>query len=82
MSEEGTIVTFTVIRVASEKFAKQTPFVVGIVELADGVRITTQIADVDVDSISIGQPVRMIFRNIQEDGHAGVLCYGYKAVRV
>jgi uncharacterized OB-fold protein len=82
LSEEGTIVTFTVIRVASEKFAKQTPFVVGIVELADGVRITTQIADVDVDSISIGQPVRMIFRNIQEDGHAGVLCYGYKAVRV
>ena len=66
LSETGTIVTFTVIRVASEKFATQTPFAVGIVELADGVRITTQIADVDVDTLSIGQPVRMVFRNIQD----------------
>jgi uncharacterized OB-fold protein len=50
------------------------------VELADGVRITTQIADVDVDTLSVGQPVKMVFRKIQEDGRAGVLCYGYKAV--
>jgi uncharacterized OB-fold protein len=80
LSDEGKIITYTVIRVASEKFAKHTPFAVGIVELADGVRITTQIADVDVDTLSVGQPVRMVFRKIQEDGRAGVLCYGYKAV--
>jgi uncharacterized OB-fold protein len=80
LNAEGKIITYTVIRVASEKFAKQTPFAVGIVELADGVRITTQIADVDVETLSVGQRVRMVFRKIQEDGHAGVLCYGYKAI--
>ena len=82
LSTEGKIITYTVIRVASDKFAQQTPFAVAIVELADGVRITTQIADADVEALSVGQPVRMVFRKIQEDGPAGVLCYGYKAVLV
>jgi len=80
LQDEGTLVTFTVVRVASDKFSKETPFAVGIVELNDGVRVTTQIADVDVESLATGQKVRLEFRRIQEDGKAGILCYGYKAV--
>ncbi len=80
LSDEGTLVTFTVVRVASEKFSKEIPFPVGIVELNDGVRVTTQIADADIDELKIGQKVRLVFRKIQEDGRAGILCYGYKAV--
>jgi uncharacterized OB-fold protein len=82
LSEEGRLVTFTVVRVASDKFSKQTPFVVGIVELNDGLRLTTQLADVDVDKVEIDQKVKLVFRRIQEDGRAGILCYGYKAVLV
>ncbi len=82
LSEEGKIVTFTVLRVASERLSKQTPFAVAIVELNDAVRITTQIADADVDKLEVGQSVRLVFRRIQEDGKAGILCYGYKAVIV
>lgn len=80
LQDEGTLVTFTVVRVASDKFSKETPFAVGIVELNDGARVTTQIADVDVDRLTTGQKVRLEFRRIQEDGKAGILCYGYKAV--
>jgi uncharacterized OB-fold protein len=80
LHDEGTLVTFTVVRVASDRFSKETPFAVGIVELSDGVRVTTQIADADVDGLQIGQKVRIVFRRIQEDGKAGILCYGYKAV--
>jgi len=80
LSDEGKIVTFTVVRVASDKFSKETPFVVGIVELNDGVRITAQVADADPDELQIGQKVKLVFRKIQEDGKAGILCYGYKAV--
>jgi uncharacterized OB-fold protein len=80
LSDQGTLLTFTVIRVASEKFARRTPFAVGIVELDGGVRITTQIADVELSSLAIGQRVRLVFRKIQEDGTSGILCYGYKAV--
>ncbi|MBI5473982.1 MAG: Zn-ribbon domain-containing OB-fold protein [Ignavibacteriae bacterium] len=80
LSDEGTIVTFTVVRVASDKFSKETPFGVGIVELNDGVRVTAQIADVHPDELKVGQKVKLVFRRVQEDGKAGILCYGYKAV--
>ncbi|HLF14912.1 MAG TPA: Zn-ribbon domain-containing OB-fold protein [Bacteroidota bacterium] len=80
LGEEGTLLTYTVVRVASDKFSKETPFAVGIVELSDGVRITTQLADVDPDELKTGQKVRMVFRKVQEDGKAGILCYGYKAI--
>lgn len=82
LNDEGTLLTFTVIRVASEKFSKQTPYAVGIVELKDGVRLTTQIVDVDVEKLEVGQKVKLVFRKIQEDGKAGILCYGYKAIAI
>jgi hypothetical protein len=82
LSDEGKLLTFTVVRVASEKFSKQTPMVVGIVELNDGVRVTTQVADAEVDKLEVGQKVKLVFRKIQEDGRAGILCYGYKAILV
>ncbi len=82
LHDEGKLVTYTVVRVASDKFSKVTPFAVGIVELNDGVRITTQITDVDPGDLRIGQKVRLVFRKVQEDGKAGILCYGYKAVAV
>lgn len=80
LNDEGILLTYTVVRVASDKFSKETPFPVGIVELNDGVRVTTQIADADADELKIGQKVKLVFRRIQEDGKAGILCYGYKAV--
>jgi hypothetical protein len=80
LSDEGKIVTFTIVRVASEKFSKQTPYAVGIVELQEGIRITTQIVDAELNKIEVGQRVKLVFRRIQEDGRAGILCYGYKAI--
>ena len=82
LSDEGKLLTFTVVRVASDRFSKETPFPVGIVELNDGVRVTAQIADADPDELSIGQKVKLVFRKVQEDGKAGILCYGYKAVTI
>lgn len=82
LGDEGKLVSFTVIRVASEKFSRGTPYAIGIVELDDGVRLTAQITDADVDELQIGQKVRLVFRRIQEEGRSGILCYGYKAVAV
>ena len=80
LNDEGKLITFTVIRVSSDKFSKETPFAVGIVELNGGVRITTQITDADVDELKTGQSVKLVFRKIQDEGKAGIHCYGYKAI--
>ena len=80
LNDEGKLLTFTIIRVASDKFFGTTPFAVGIVELNDGVKLTTQIADVDFDKLKIGQKVKLVFRKIQDEGKSGLHCYGYKAI--
>ncbi len=80
LSNEGILQTFTIIRVASEKFSGRTPYAVGIVELNEGARITTQITDVDFDKLKIGMKLKLVFRKIQDEGQSGIHCYGYKAI--
>jgi uncharacterized OB-fold protein len=80
LPDRGRILTYTITRVGPSQFTELTPYAVGIVELDGGVRITTQIADCDLDKLSVGQRVRLEFRRIQEDGEAGILAYGHKAV--
>lgn len=82
LSREGKILTFTIIRVGPDKFSKETPYVVAIIELNDGVRLTAQVADCDVDKVEIGNKVKLVFRKIQDEGKSGLHCYGYKAVLV
>jgi uncharacterized OB-fold protein len=80
LADEGVVKTYTVIRVAPSQFSGQWPYAVGIVELDGGVSVTAQIVDVPLDSIKLGQRVRIEFRRVQEDGDAGIICYGYKCV--
>lgn len=82
LSREGTILTFTVIRVGPDKFSKEIPYVVAIIELDDGVRLTAQVADCDINKVEIGDKVKLVFRKIQDEGKSGLHCYGYKAVLV
>jgi uncharacterized OB-fold protein len=82
LKKSGTLLTYTIIYTPAEAFAMQAPFAVGIVELDDGVRLTTQIVDTPFDQLEIGRRVEIIFRRVQKEGHAGVLEYGYKAVVV
>ena len=82
LNDEGTLITFTVIRVPPSQFIDEAPYVVGVVELSDGVRLTAQVVDCDFEKLEIGQKVKVEFRRIQTVGEAGILCYGYKCVPV
>ena len=82
LSGKGKVLTYTVIRVPPSEFVDEAPYAVGVVELDDGVRLTAQIVDCDFNDLSIGMPVKVEFRRIQEEGEAGVICYGYKFVPV
>ena len=82
LEDEGELKTFTVIRVAPSQFTDEAPYVVGIIELNDGVRITAQVVDCDEDNLEIGQKMKIEFRRLQTIGEGGILCYGYKCVPV
>ncbi|MBU0691855.1 Zn-ribbon domain-containing OB-fold protein [bacterium] len=76
----GKILTWTVIRVAPMGFERQSPYALGVIELDDGARITSQIVDIPLDKVKIGMKVRVEFRRINDDGPNGIHLYGYKVV--
>lgn len=53
-------------------------YVVAIVELDEGPRITAQVTDVDPDAVDIGMPVTGTIRRIYEE--EDVVRYGFKFV--
>jgi len=76
----GKVVTYTIIRVGPSDFADEVPYGLGIVELDGGVRLMAQLVDVPLDDIKTGMPVTLEFRKIYQEGEAGIICYGHKAV--
>jgi len=80
LSDTGEVVTYTVIRVAPGGFTEEVPYALGIVEVEGGVRLMAQLVDVPLEEIKTGMPVRLEFRKIYEEGEAGIICYGHKAV--
>ncbi len=80
LSDQGTILTFTTIRVAPKDFENQVPYSVAVVESDNGVRVTTQVVDCQPDDLKIGKKVKFVFRKLSAEGHTGIICYGYKAV--
>ena len=82
LQRTGEIVSFTVIHTPAKQFSPEAPFVVAIIETSDGVRLLAQVVDCDKEEVKIGSKVELVFRKIQQDADAGILCYGYKAVLV
>ncbi|MFH1419734.1 MAG: Zn-ribbon domain-containing OB-fold protein [Planctomycetota bacterium] len=82
MKLTGKVVTHTVIRTPSDEFSGEAPFAVGVVEMDDGARLTTQIVDAAFEEIKIGMPVKLEFRRLYSEGDAGIIHYGHKAVPV
>lgn len=78
LTGEGKIHTYSVINTPTEEFKTIAPYVVAIVELEEGAKITTQIVDCKPEDVEIGDEVEMVFRKIKEEGDDGVISYGYK----
>ena len=82
LSDKGRVRTYTVIHVGHTDFHDEVPYPIGVVELENGVVIQCQITDCSPEDLEIGMPVRIEFRKVKQEGEAGIICYGYKAVPV
>ena len=75
----GEVVSYTVIHSAPEGFEKETPYIMAIVKLDEGPKLTTQIVDCcDGQEVQIGMRVESVFRKIREGGSKGIIYYGFK----
>ena len=70
----GTVYTFTVVHQNDlPPFNERVPYVVAIVELEEGVRMTSNVEGVAQDDVSCGMAVRVAFREEQRDGETVAL---------
>lgn len=74
----GKLYSYTTIYQAPDRFEKIVPYIVGLIDLDEGVRITAQLTDVRPDEVDIGMRLEMVIRQIYEDGERGPILYGYK----
>jgi uncharacterized OB-fold protein len=70
LSGDGTLTSYTIIRVAPTRHAGEAPYAVGVVRLAEGASIFGRIVDVPFEHLQIGLPVR--FRPIVVNGQPAV----------
>jgi hypothetical protein len=77
-SGEGTVESFTVVHSPPQGYELQAPYVMAIIKLAEGPKLTAQVVDVDPEAVEVGMKVRKVFRRINQDGESGVIHYGYK----
>jgi len=78
LSGKGKVYTYSVVHTPPKEFEKIAPYIIAIVELEEGPKVTAQIVDCDKDKIYIGMQVEAVFRRIKEDGEDGIISYGYK----
>ena len=77
-SGKGRVFTHTVIRFPSEGFKRYAPYVIGIVQLDEGPKVTSQIVDCHPEDVYISMPVEACFRKLTAQGKEGMICYGFK----
>lgn len=58
LAGDGTIASFTVIRVAPRAHAADVPYAVAVVRLKEGVSILGRMVDIPLDTLAVGLPVR------------------------
>ena len=58
LAGDGTIASYTVIRVAPARHAGDAPYAIAVVKLREGVSLMGRVVDVPLDQLAVGLPVR------------------------
>lgn len=67
-SGRGKVYSYTINRrPAFPSFAEETPYVVALIELEEGVRMISNIINCDIDQVKIDMPVEVVFEKATEE---------------
>ena len=78
MPREGKIISFTEVFVGPEGFDTETPYFLALIELANKVKVLTQLVDSEKEDVKFGAKVEKVFRKISDNDPEGAIAYGYK----
>ena len=75
-SIKGVVESFTIVHIAPKGFEKQVPYMLALISLNSGKKITAQV--VDCKNLSVGMKVEPCLRKAYADGEDGIISYGTK----
>jgi uncharacterized OB-fold protein len=78
LPRKGKIYSYTIINALPSERKNYGPYIMAIVELENGCRLTAEIVDCKIEDLKIGMPVELTFRKIGEESESGIIYYGYK----
>lgn len=78
IGQEGTILSFTLIRVAAKGFGKESPYPVVIVKMENGKKLIGQLVDWEEENLKKGQRVRAVLRKLTPDHTENIIAYAIK----
>ena len=78
LGREGTIVSWTIVRVPPGGFSSLAPYPVVVVDLVAGGRMIAQLVDWVENDLAVGKRVRVVVRRISEPSTEGIIPYGVK----
>jgi len=77
-SGKGKVFSYTEVQSPPDGFEDQVPYILAIIELDEGAKLTGQIVDAHKADVKIGSRVEQVFRVIQRDDPEGLIHYGFK----
>ncbi len=80
VARTGEVFTYSIVYEAPAACDMIKPYAVVMVKTDDGVMVTGQLVDVNIEDVAIGMKVRAVLRKLDADGESGVIHYGYKFV--
>ncbi|MBX9831046.1 Zn-ribbon domain-containing OB-fold protein [Candidatus Babeliales bacterium] len=80
LRHQATLLSFTQVTHAPREHKMYEPYCIGFVQLVDGPRIMTQLADVDFEELTVGMNLVAVLRKYYVSGANGIIHYGLKFV--
>ncbi|MHA1817305.1 MAG: Zn-ribbon domain-containing OB-fold protein, partial [Candidatus Heimdallarchaeaceae archaeon] len=78
LATTGKIFHFSTVTQTSDEMMSGAPYLIAIIELEDGIKVTGQIVDCNLNEAREGMSVRMVFRVLAINGTEGLIRYGFK----
>ncbi len=82
LAGKGSVYTYSVVHEVPSELDMQKPYVIAMIEMDEGAKLTAQVIDVDPKDVHIGMRVRATLRRLGDEGPDGIIHYGYKFVPI
>jgi len=82
LPKKGKVISWSVEYTVPEGYRSRAPIIAALIELENGVKVLSTLADVEPNEVYIGMEVEAVLRRIWEESNENLIIYGIKFVPI